>query len=137
MDVEHRLTQRIGVLSSGGADEIIVKKSYMKVGTNSNIGLSTLLVLEFRSPMLAVEIALNIHHGKIDFLQLVHTRDTGLRKVWVKNWIYGCIGDVAFDITDIANDRAVCYHSSAIHQGCVYSIASKHGIVVRYVIDNR
>jgi hypothetical protein len=45
MDAEHRLRQRIGVLSVGGADErITVKQSSTKVGVNSDIGVGTLLV---------------------------------------------------------------------------------------------
>jgi hypothetical protein len=52
MDVEHRLRQRVGVLSGDGADErITVKQSSSKVGANGNIGFGTLLVEE-RNPSL-------------------------------------------------------------------------------------
>jgi hypothetical protein len=58
MDIEHRLRQRIGVLSGGGVIS-------MKMEADSNIGIGTLLVEErnpslvgVQSPALAVEIAL-------------------------------------------------------------------------------
>jgi hypothetical protein len=70
-------------------------------------------------------------------LQLVHTREAGQRKVLAKAQLWGCIGDVALENTDIPNDRAVCCHRSGVRSGGAYTAASKHRIVVRYGLDER
>jgi hypothetical protein len=72
-----------------------------------------------------------IVYEHIDFLQLVHTREAGRRKVLVKILIWGCIANVCLDNTD----RAVCCHRSGVRRGCACSVASKHIIVVRYRVQ--
>jgi hypothetical protein len=78
-----------------------------------------------------------IEYECINFLWLVHTRNTGRHKVLVRNRIWRCIGDVALDNTDIPNDRAGYYLRSDVHRGCACSVASKHGIAVGYGLDDR
>ena len=70
-------------------------------------------------------------------LVIVHTREAGQRKVLAKVQIWGCIGDVALDNTDMPNDRAVCCHRSGVRRGGAYTVASKHRIVVRGGLDER
>jgi hypothetical protein len=50
---------------------------------------------------------------RIDILQLVHTRNTGRRKVLVKNGVWG-FGDVALDNTDIAQTIGRCVVAEAV-----------------------
>jgi hypothetical protein len=46
-------------------------------------------------------------------------------------------GDVAIDNMDITNDRTMCCYRSGVRRGCACSVASEHGIVVRYGLDDR
>jgi hypothetical protein len=71
--------------------------------------------------------------SRVDFFQLVHTREAGWSELLVKIRI----GDVAIDNMDIANDGMVCGYRSGVHRGCACSVASEHGIVVRYGLGNR
>jgi hypothetical protein len=120
----------------------------MKVGANSNIGVSTLLVEERKPSPVGVQEPNarsrdgldHIHHVRIDTVDnLLSVSDMNV-STSSSSCTQGIPDDAkyVFDNTDIPNeDRAVCYHRSGIHRGCACSVASKHGIVVRYGLDDR